>query len=671
MLAKYKAFKLARCLPLYLVNNMRLLQLHSDFIEYEPIAKEIKYAEENISKSKVRLEDLVVVLVAVENDDDESVAKIAVDEIKKYLNIVKSKTLLIYPYAHLSSNLAAPTIAVEIIKAIERISKESLDDVHRAPFGWTKTFDIRVKGHPLAENAKVLTKQKSSFDKKSTGDTHNEDVSTDDGGISIATNQSEKVSSALKAEEKLQSFWYILQPGGNMTPIKDYKFNNQEKNLQALANYEMAKKRAIDGHPPHVKLMKKMSIADYEPASDVGNMRYYPKGRLMKSLIEQYVTKRVMEYGGIEVETPIMYDSKHPSMESYFNRFPARQYNIAVDGKQLFLRFAACFGQFLMAKDFQLSYKHLPLKLYELTRYSFRREKSGELVGLRRLRAFSMPDCHAICRDMNQAKEEFLKRFELSISVTTALGLSIETDMEMAIRFTEDFYNENKDFVNQLARRFGRPVIVEMWKERFFYFTLKWEFNYIDNLNKASALSTDQIDIENGKRYQIEFVDEDGNKKNPIILHNSPSGAIERVIYALLEKAAKISKSGGRVPSFPLWLTHTQVRLISVARQHLVLCEKIAAELSGKQIRTDIDDRDESVGKKIRDSETEWIHYTLVIGDKEMQTEKFVVRDRNAGKRLEITLQELVDKINVQTKDKPYLPLNLPRRLSQRPQIMV
>lgn len=654
---------------------MRLLQLHSDFIEYEPVAREIKDAEDNVSKSKVRLEDLVVVLIAIENDDDESVASIAAGEIKKYLDTVKSKRLLIYPYAHLSSNLAAPATAVGIIKAVENIARESIDEVHKAPFGWTKAFDIRVKGHPLAENAKVLTRQQQQqhpLDKKGVGDSSGGDLSIGAATTTATSQSEEKVSSALKAEEKLQSLWYILHSDGMLTPINEYKFKNQQKNLHALANYEMAKKRVVDEQPPHVRLMKKMSIADYEPASDVGNMRFYPKGRLMKSLIEQYVTKMVMEYGGIEVETPIMYDSKHPSMESYFNRFPARQYNIAADGKQLFLRFAACFGQFLMAKDFQISYKHLPLKLYELTRYSFRREKSGELVGLRRLRAFSMPDCHAMCRDMNQAKEEFLKRFELSISVISALGLSIETDMEMAIRFTQDFYNENKDFVNQLASRFGRPVIVEMWKERFFYFTLKWEFNYIDNLNKASALSTDQIDVENGKRYQIEFVDEDGNKKNPIILHNSPSGAIERVIYALLEKAAKISKSGGGVPSFPLWLAHTQVRLISVARQHLVLCEKIAAELSGKQIRTDIDDRDESVGKKIRDSETEWIHYTLVIGDKEKQTEKkFVVRDRNAGKRLEITLQELVDKINVQTKDKPYLPLNLPRHLSQRPQIMV
>ena len=86
--------------------------------------------------------------------------------------------------------------------------------------------------------------------------------------------------------------------------------------------------------------MKKLAIADYEPASDAGNMRYYPKGRLMKSLIEQYVTRRVMEYGGIEVETPIMYDSKHPSLENDLNRFPARQYSITSDSKRLFLRFA-------------------------------------------------------------------------------------------------------------------------------------------------------------------------------------------------------------------------------------------------------------------------------------------------------------------------------------------
>ena len=630
---------------------MRLLQLHSDFIEYEPIAKEIRDAEDIESKSKVRLEDLVVAFVAVENGDDETVAEAAAAEIKKYLDTVKAGRLLVYPYAHLSSDLAPPLVAAGIVKAVELAAKKYLAETYRAPFGWTKSFQIKVKGHPLAENAKEITKQ---IDHEHAGHSHA---------------QGEKESSALKAEEKLQSFWYILQPSGEMVPIKEYKFKKQDQNLQTLSNYEITKNRAVSQQPEHVRLMKKLAIADYEPASDAGNMRYYPKGRLMKSLIEQYVTRRVMEYGGIEVETPIMYDAKHPSMESYFNRFPARQYSILSDNKQLFLRFAACFGQFLMAKDFNISYKHLPVKLYELTRYSFRREKSGELVGLRRLRAFTMPDCHALCRDLEQAKSEFRKRFELSISVINNLGLDIE-DVDMAIRFTEEFYNQNKDFITELIGKFGKPVLVEMWKERFFYFTLKWEFNYIDAMGKASALSTDQIDVENGARYGIEFVDEDGTKKNPIILHNSPSGAVERIIYALLEKSAKVSRTGG-TPSLPLWLSHTQVRIAAVAKDHIPYCEKLLAELEVHQIRVDIDDRDETVGKKIRESETEWIRYTVVIGDKEIGSDKLVVRDRLGGKQREMTVQELVGEIQSQTKDKPYLPLNLPRYLSVRPQIMV
>jgi threonyl-tRNA synthetase len=374
----------------------------------------------------------------------------------------------------------------------------------------------------------------------------------------------------------------------------------------------------------------------------------------------------------MEVETPIMYDSKHPSMASYFNRFPARQYTIQSDNKQLFLRFAACFGQFLMAKDFHISYKNLPLKLYELTRYSFRREKSGELVGLRRLRAFSMPDCHAFCKDIKQAKQEVLKRFELSVDVINGIGISSKEDIEMAIRFTEEFYNENKEFVQELVSKFNKPVLVEVWKQKFFYFVLKWEFNYIDNLGKASALSTDQIDVENANRYQIEYVDEDGTRKNPIILHNSPSGAIERVIYVLLENASRILKSGG-VPSIPFWLSPTQVRIIPVSKdQHLDYCLRIADELARNRIRTDIDDRDESVAKRIRDAESEWIQYILVTGDNEIQNQNLTVRDRqHKGGQARMTLEEFIKKISAQLQGKPYIPLNLPKNLSDRPQIMV
>lgn len=639
---------------------MRLLQLHAEYMEYEPVEEELNDAEKNILKSKIRLENLIVVFVSVEKGDNKITIEKAIEEIKSYLENLKVNRLLIYPYSHLSSYLASPKYAFEIIQELETKSREIINEVNRAPFGWTKSFNIKVKGHPLAENFKVISDMQFPINGK------DETFRKED--LKQHLLDIEPVSSALKSEEKQQSIWYILDTNGVLTPLEVFKIE-KNSNLKRFLEYETSKRRVVDEQPPHVGLMKKMAIADYEPASDAGNMRYYPKGRLMKSLIEQFVTRNVLEYGGIEVETPIMYDTKHPSMESYFNRFPARQYNIVSDNKQLFLRFAACFGQFLMAKDFHITYKNLPLKLYELTRYSFRREKSGELVGLRRLRAFSMPDCHAFCKDIEQAKDECLKRFDLSLNVLNGFDIRIE-DIEMAIRFTEIFYNENKEFVAQISKKFGKPILVEMWKDRFFYFILKWEFNYVDSQGKAAALSTDQIDVENGKRYNIEYIDEQGKRQNPIILHNSPSGAIERIIYTLLEKAAKIKQQGQR-PQFPIWLSHTQVRIIPIRNEHLLFAENIENILSQSHIRADIDDRPESLSKRIREAETEWIPFILVIGDKEAESTTLVIRDRRTGTQIESNIEELIESVRKETKDKPFMPLNLPKYLSKRPQIMV
>ncbi|MCH8859740.1 MAG: threonine--tRNA ligase [Thaumarchaeota archaeon] len=616
---------------------MRILQLHCSSMEYTPTKKEIESAEEITPETK-NLKEVVVTFIAVEEGDDKTVAKKAIAEIKESMNKIGCKKLLLYPYAHLSSKLASPNSALSVLKEMELLASDL--DVSRAPFGWTKTYKLEVKGHPLAETSKVITKDGSSDD----------------------------TSEAVKSESKIKSYWYIMTPDGNMQEIEKFNFSKHPQ-LEVLTKYETVKKRSVDEPPPHVRLMKKLAIADYEPASDSGNMRFYPNGRLIKSLIERYVTDNITSYGGLEVETPIMYDSHHPSLESYFNRFPARQYNINSEGKQLILRFAACFGQFLMAHDFQLSYKNLPLKLYEMTRYSFRREQSGELVGLRRLRAFTMPDCHAFCKDMSQAIEEFRKRFDLSRNVLHGLGLN-ESDYELAIRFTEEFYNENKQLIEETVKKIGKPVLIEMWKEQFFYFVLKWEFNYIDSLGKASALSTDQIDVENGKRYNIEFFDEQNKPQYPIILHNSPSGAIERVIFALLEKAAKDSKEGKKA-HLPLWLSPTQVRLIPIKPEFLQFCKNLADKITDSKIRVDVDDRNESIGKRIREAETEWIRYILVIGEKEVNSKDVNVRDRETGELKQISFDDFISKIHEQIKNKPFSHLNSNRFVSIRPQIMV
>ncbi len=615
---------------------MKLLLIHADYMEYE-VKKKTKVAEDFDGKGE-RLEEVLVAFVSVEKGDNEDVAKKAAEEIRDVANKVKADRILIYPYAHLSSNLADAETAINVLKALQ--AELSDLEVHRAPFGWYKSFKISCKGHPLSE----LSRE-------------------------ISVTEELEVTKALKAEEKIESYWYILTPDGELIDVEKFDFTGYE-NLRKFAKYEMEKRRAVDRIPPHVEYMKRLEIADYEEASDSGHLRYYPKGRLIKSLLEDFVTRKCIEYGAMEVETPIMYDREHPTLRRYLERFPARQYILKGDKREFFLRFAACFGQFLIASSSVITYKNLPLRIYELTRYSFRKEQRGELVGLRRLRAFTMPDMHTLVKDLEQAKQEFLNQYKLSAEILKEIGLD-PSDYEVAIRLTREFYEENRDFIHEIAKVLNKPILIEMWDERFFYFILKFEFNFIDALDKASALSTVQIDVENAERYGITYVDSDGKEKYPLILHCSASGAIERVMYALLEKAYLMLQNG-RLPMLPVWLSPTQVRIIPVSEKHLDYALKVANELEKRCIRVDVDDRDETLAKKIRDASSEWIPYIAVVGEREEKSNKITVTIRsestiNEQKRVEMSVEELANRIQNECKGKPFKPLCLPKLLSARP----
>ncbi|MBN2458887.1 threonine--tRNA ligase [Candidatus Woesearchaeota archaeon] len=636
---------------------MKILFIHADFIEYEARKKAIKSAEEvPKGKEKDRMEECLVAFTAVEKVDEANpcgAAKKAFEEIKKISSQVQAKNIMLYPYAHLSPDLSKPEQAVEVMKETEKLLKEAKYNVKRAPFGWYKSFNIACKGHPLSELSSSLIPDAKEGEEGKEGS---------EGGAKAC----EVVSEALKAEEKLKSYWYIMDEDGKLHDVSEFNFSKYPK-LKKFAFYEKQKDRTSACEPLHIALMKKLELVDYEPASDCGNMRYYPKGRLIKKLLEEYVTDKVVAYGGVELETPVMYDMKHPTLEKYLHKFPARQYQITSDKKNFFLRFAACFGQFLIAHDAVISYKHLPLKLYELTRYSFRREQRGELCGVRRLRAFTMPDVHALCSDLEQAKEEYKIRFQLCMDVLKGCGIEPK-DYEMGLRVTKEFYEQNKPLIVGLAKKLGKPILVEMWDERKFYFILKYELNYVDSVDKAAALSTDQIDVENGERYDMSFTDKDGKKKYPVVLHCSPSGAIERVIYTLLElQGEKIQK--GQVPEFPLWLCPTQVRLIPVSpEKHLEKCNELAKEIFGERIRIDIDDNTESIGKRVRQAEKEWVPYILVVGDEELKADKFKARVRGKKDAVEMGKHELIKEIKEKTKEFPWKPLPLPMLLSKRPQ---
>ena len=623
---------------------MRLLLIHADYLEYE--VKQPTAVAEEVPKEKRsgRFEEVLVVFTAVEETDEQNenlVVQKAATEIKGVAERVNAERIVVYPYAHLSPTLAAPSVAVRILDKLREALRDFGFEVYRLPFGWYKGFKLSCKGHPLSELSKQIA------------------VEAVEG------------TAALREEETVVSSWYILEPNGELYELKlednevvGYDFKDKE-NLRLFALHEMARRREASGEPPHVELMRRLELVDYETGSDSGNFKFYPKGRLIKKLLERWVGTSVAEYGAMEIETPIMYDHNHPALKDYLDRFPARQYTLKSGKRKLFLRFSACFGQFLLLSASTISYRHLPLRIYELTRYSFRLEKSGELSGLRRLRSFTMPDMHTICRDLEQAKEEFKKQFEFSMRCLAKLGFSPD-DYETGIRMTREFWDKHRDFVISLVQTVGKPVLLEIWNRRYAYFDPKFEFNFIDAIGKASALSTVQMDHENAERYGIFYVDEENQRRHPIILHCSPTGSLERVLYALLEKAYKQQKAGG-VPSLPLWLSPTQIRLIPLADRHLEFCERLADELESGGIRVDIDDRAETVPKKVREAERDWVPYIVVVGDQEVTSGVLQVRIREKREMKQMSAQELKEEILKQVKGMPTESLGLPRKLSARP----
>jgi threonyl-tRNA synthetase len=513
--------------------------------------------------------------------------------------------------------------------------------VTRAPFGWYKAFDIKCKGHPLSELSRTIVMKDA---------------------VKVEKKEVIEESEAIKGEEETKHDYYIMDPDGTLTPVKNYNFGNN-KNLQKFVKHETDKKRDSEMPPPHAELMQKLALVGYESGSDAGNFRWYPKGWLVKYLIEEFVKDKTIAYGAMPIETPIMYSYTHPAIEKYMHRFPARQYVLKSGTDNYFLRFAACFGSFLMSSDAQMSYSHLPVKIFEMTHYSFRREQRGELAALRRLRTFTMPDMHTIASDLKMAKKAFREQYILSAECCDAF----EVEYESAFRAQKEFFEENKEWYQEMVKAKNKPALIELFDKRYAYFITKFEFNFVDNQDKAAALSTVQIDVENSERFDISYVDKNNEKQRPLLLHTSISGAIERVVYAILEKAHTELKQG-KAPMFPVWLSPVQLRFLPVNEDFIPHCKKLAKKFSKQNIRADVDDRSERVGKKIRNAEQEWIPYIVVIGEREINSDTFNVRIRKEGREEKpIKEKDLIKRIKDETKDKPFVPLSLPILMSKRP----
>ena len=603
---------------------MRILLIHSDYFNYNvknktPVAEEI---EDSLKEGS--FDDSLVVFTSVEKDDEnnpEGIVKNLVKEIVKTNKDVKAENIVLYPYAHLSSSLGSPKIAVQILKDTEQLLLDEGLNVKRVPFGWYKAFEISCKGHPLSELSRTIT------------------ADVEDAKI-----------------ERKPSKWQILE-GDKITEIDDFNFENRA--FKQLVDYELGQGASDEGEPPHVKLMRQKEICDYEPASDVGNLRWYPKGRLIRDLLADYVYNLAVDNGAMPIETPIFYDLDNEAIYQHAYKFGERQYRTDTK-KNLMLRFACCFGAFCLMSDSYLTWKNLPAKVYELSTYSFRFEKKGEVVGLKRLRAFTMPDFHSFCADVPASLEEFSAQTEMCMQT----GKDLDLDFEVIFRATQDFFEENREWMYDVAGKFNKPILLEILPERHHYWVCKIDLANIDALGRPIENPTVQIDVESGKRFDISYLGEDGNQHNPIILHCSPTGSIERVLCAMLEKTAM--EINEKSPMLPVWLSPIQARVITVGESHKEFASDIYDRLNSENIRVDIDDRDESVGKKIRNAAQEWIPYIFVIGDNEVETGKFQVTVRETKSKVDMTVDELVDEIKSKNNGKPFRRLPLPKDISKR-----
>lgn len=604
---------------------MRILLIHSDYLNYNvknktPVAEEIEDA-----KKQGAFDESLVVFTAVEKDDEnnpQGIVKNLVKEVIKTNDQVKAENIVLYPYAHLSSSLSSPKVAVQVLKdAEEALNAEGLN-VKRVPFGWYKAFEISCKGHPLSELSRTITAEEE---------------------------EEEKV-------EKKPSSWSILD-GDKIIDIDDFKFENDQ--LEKLVSYELGTGASDAGEPPHVKLMREKELCDYESASDVGNLKWFPKGRLVRDLLADYVYNLVVDQGAMPIETPIFYDLDNEAINVHAAKFGERQYRTDTK-KNLMLRFACCFGAFRVMADPFITWKNLPAKLYELSTYSFRFEKKGEVVGLKRLRAFTMPDFHSFCADMNSTLEEFSKQTDMCIQT----GVDLDVNYEIIFRATKDFYDENKEWMYSIGKKIGKPVLLEILPERKHYWSCKIDFAAIDYLGRPIENPTVQIDVESGKRFDITYLGEDGKEHYPTILHCSPTGSIERVICSLLEKTA--IELDEKAPMLPTWLSPIEVRIITVGEDHKDFANELYDKINAENIRVDVDDRDESVGKKIRNAATEWIPYIFVVGDNEKESGVFSVTVRESGEKVDMTVDELIKEVLDKTKGMPYRGLPLPKDISTR-----
>jgi len=427
------------------------------------------------------------------------------------------------------------------------------------------------------------------------------------------------------------AYWHGIETNPMLQRIYGTCFETQEELGGYLKNLEEAKLR------DHRKLGPNLGFFDiYHEEAGAGLVFYHPKGALLRTIIEDYEKKEHLKRGYQMVITPHIMDVALWKTSGHYDYYKENMYFFASEGKEFVLKPMNCPGHILIYKSKTRSYKDLPIRLFELGTV-YRREKAGVLHGLLRVRGFTQDDAHVFCL-AEQLSQEIKAIIDfvfdtMKVFGFDSVGIELSTRPEKYIGSEEDWQKATDALENALKEK-GLPYEINQGDGAFY--GPKIDIKLKDALKRTWQCATIQCDFALPKRFDLTYVDSEGKEKQPIMLHRVLLGSLERFIGALIEHYKG---------ELPLWLSPVQVLLIPIKESVSLYAQKVKDELEKNQIRVDIDMRNETLDKRIRNAELDKIPYCLIVGDREAKQGQVSVRKKGSGDQGAVALNKFIEEL--------------------------
>lgn len=421
-------------------------------------------------------------------------------------------------------------------------------------------------------------------------------------------------SFAFKVSRVSGAYWRGSEKNKMLQRIYVYGFEKNDELKAHIKQLEEAQKR------DHRKLgqdLKLFFISEYAP----GMPFYMPNGLILKNELISFWRKVHTEANYLEVETPSAMNRKLWEYSGHWNHYKQNMYDFVKDEEEFAIKPMNCPGGMLYYKHNIHSYKELPLRVAEMGKVH-RHEASGTLHGLFRVRAFTQDDAH-IFLTFDQIEDEVKNILQLVEKVYSIFGLSYHLELstmpENHIGEVEEWRNAEEALKNVLVH-IGKDFVINEGDGAFY--GPKIDIHIKDAIGRTWQCGTIQLDMQMPKRFELDYIDSNGEKQQPIILHRVIYGSIDRFIGILIENFAG---------AFPLWISPVQVSVINVSEGNLDYAQKVEQQLKAQGIRVQLDDRNDKINKKIRDAQVNKINYMLIVGDKEKEDNTVSVRHRKHG----------------------------------------